>query len=108
MSEAKHTPGPWEAVTECPGRCCWHIQPVGNERGGFGYINGPEMSEADARLVASAPDLLNLAFEFEAFAEAAMNDASEEGDETSRVTWERRMLNARAAIARATGKAGAA
>lgn len=48
----EHTKEPWEAVTDCPGKCCWHIQPVGHEnRGPWDRINSPEMSEADARRI---------------------------------------------------------
>ena len=60
MTKIGITRGQWEAVTPCPGECCWHIQPVGNEDGSFGYINGPEMCEADAKLCAAAPDLLGI------------------------------------------------
>lgn len=48
MSE--HTKEPWEAVTDCPGKCCWDIQPVGGNAP-WDRINGPEMSEADARRI---------------------------------------------------------
>ncbi len=48
-----HTPEPWEAVTPCPGQCCWLLQQVRNEHGMFGRISYPEMSEEDAnRIVA--------------------------------------------------------
>lgn len=69
------TPGPWEAITPCPGECCWHIQPVGNEQGPFGYINGPEMSEADAKLCAIAPELLVIVSEILAWWEDSAVDA---------------------------------
>lgn len=48
----QHTPEPWEVVTDCPGECCWHIQPVEHpNRGPWDRINSPEMSEADARRI---------------------------------------------------------
>lgn len=56
-------------------------------------------------LVEAAQDLLDLAHEFEAFAEAAMNDADEEGDALGVVVWAERLRNARAAIAKAAGDA---
>lgn len=48
---AQHTPEPWEAVTPCPGECCWHLQSVNNDMGPWGHINNPEMREADARRI---------------------------------------------------------
>jgi hypothetical protein len=56
------------------------------------------MRPADARLMAAAPALLNLAFEMEAFSEAAMTDAAEAGEETDRQLWETRMNHCREAI----------
>jgi hypothetical protein len=56
------------------------------------------MRPADARLMAAAPALLNLAFEMEAFSEAAMMDAAEAGEETDRQLWETRMNHCREAI----------
>lgn len=112
MSVVLHTPGPWNVGPYfdnegSPELIIEHQTPHGNMVVAVA-LPGIVGQHANGVLIAAAPDLLSLAFEFEAFAEAAMNDASEEGDETSRITWERRMLNARAAIARATGKAGAA
>lgn len=46
----KHTPEPWEAISPCPGECCWHIQPVGATEW-HEQINQPEMSEADAKRI---------------------------------------------------------
>lgn len=60
MADKKHTPEPWEAVTPCPGECCWHIQQVGNESE-WDMINNPEMSRADAhRIVACVNACLNI------------------------------------------------
>jgi len=47
-----HTKEPWEAVTDCPGECCWHLQYVGNDNP-MDRVNSPEMSEADARRIAA-------------------------------------------------------
>ncbi len=48
-------------------------------------------------------ELLALAKEFEAFSEAAMRDAHDDGDAMTEETWRTRLEHARAAIARATG-----
>jgi hypothetical protein len=49
-----HTPLPWVAVTPCPGECCWHIveaATVTAETTWEDWVNVPEMSEADAKLI---------------------------------------------------------
>lgn len=54
MSEAKHTPLPWAAVTPCSGECCWHVveaAKVTPETTWEDWVNVPEMSEADAKLI---------------------------------------------------------
>jgi hypothetical protein len=60
MSKEGHTPGPWEVD-----RHYWTIQrrlPEGADSGElievFGRLTGGENSEANARLIAAAPDLL--------------------------------------------------
>ena len=68
MSESKHTPGPW-GLTEHNGprditcrRKHWRVgQLVGGQRGVaivFGPEAGPNPTDANARLVAAAPQLL--------------------------------------------------
>lgn len=60
MGETKHTPGPWKAVEEYNG---WAIEgptPAGHMSD---YIaseinKGRDMGEADAKLIAAAPELL--------------------------------------------------
>lgn len=48
----EHTKEPWKAVTDCPGKCCWHIEPVNVEfPRWFDRINLPEISESDARRI---------------------------------------------------------
>lgn len=69
MSEAKHTPGPWEFCLHDP-----HSQWFGNIIGVYGVVDGSknirtitcqtkygtlDECEANARLIASAPDLLD-------------------------------------------------
>lgn len=60
MTQSKHTPGPWKAVPEGSGS--WTIYPVDGPRDGivtsFGQYRDRENKEADARLIAAAPDLL--------------------------------------------------
>jgi hypothetical protein len=60
MSKEGHTPGPWEVD-----RHYWTIQrrlPEGADSGElievFGRLTGGENSEANARLIAAAPDML--------------------------------------------------
>lgn len=50
----KHTPGPWEAREHSDGSH-WFVD---WEQGGEGYTLVDGLSEADARLIAAAPDLL--------------------------------------------------
>lgn len=105
---ALHTPGPWSyddrsgdagglVVWAANGdrfaRVCWY----GDQS------ETPWATEANARLIATAPRLLDLALEMEAFSEAAMNDAIEAGDEQDRVVWAERRERCRSTIASATG-----
>lgn len=74
MSEANHTPGPWEIVEETDPKVIskWHIA-IGQRKIGFfpykyhyadaektcgGYVTDAEM-HANARLIAAAPELLS-------------------------------------------------
>lgn len=56
-------------------------------------------------LIDAAPDLLALAYEMEAFSEAAMKDAIDAGDAMDVETWRERRAHCLAAIAKATGSA---
>lgn len=48
----KHTPGPWDYVE---GKTLYHVE----RKGGQGAVcSVPKSREADARLIAAAPDLL--------------------------------------------------
>lgn len=53
----QHTPGPWELIS-ASGRCPWPAV-IRGETGGF-LVHGisKQLCEADARLIASAPELL--------------------------------------------------
>jgi hypothetical protein len=51
---SKHTPGPWEAQEYASPRGRWYVRQVG----GLKTINYPLSNEANARLIAAAPELL--------------------------------------------------
>lgn len=94
MSQAKHTPGPWKVVSQAVTQEVevFEIAEVSHLRiicdgpgDGFSKAGTPE---ADARLIAAAPDLL-----------AALIDVVGD-DETLQNPWR---VAARAAIAKATG-----
>lgn len=66
MSESKHTPGPWTAIRNY---AFWEVQPVNGGEEGIPFCVGdvcasepgdPDSGrqEANARLIAAAPDLL--------------------------------------------------
>lgn len=63
MSESKHTPGPWSYAPAVPGaQRCFYIagnQDANNREVDIGTVQGGYYScEANARLIAAAPDLL--------------------------------------------------
>lgn len=84
-----HTTGPWKATTSDGGY--WWIERAEGHRAIGCLISWPE-SEANARLIAAAPDLL--------FALGALLDLHEGGGETTSPT----CAIARAAIAKAEGR----
>lgn len=105
MSNAQHTPGPWQARSEYEP---WLI--IGNVDGeilhdgpSFSYteicevIGGDDAREAlaNARLIAAAPDLLALAIQYRDDLKRPPN-----GDSV-----ERRLAAVEAGVARATGEA---
>lgn len=61
MAEVKHTPGPWEANFSFPGRDgigdVWQIDADGHAVCTTQFCYAPN-TEANARLIAAAPDLL--------------------------------------------------
>ena len=87
----KHTPGPWEVqyntVIEC-----WDIGKAGEERLA-GLLASVLSSNADARLIAAAPELL------EALKNLYTATPDNEGGELGRAC-----MKARAAIAKAEGR----
>ncbi len=90
MSEAKHTPGPWQWTQ--------HFDPtISIYRDGFGqiarlYDSSAGTGKANARLIAAAPDLLAALIEI-----VSADDAHE--------LTQKHIESARAAIAKATGGA---
>ena len=105
MTETKHTPGPWEAVITVCG--FWNVREPGGISGGRGVATIgfqkidrswviDDVDEANARLIAAAPELL-----------AALVDCIPDLERfvsTQGPGPDRRLEVARAAIARATGK----
>lgn len=96
---AKHTPGPWSFIAS-PN--CWSVLQVGSSgrwviAGGTAWAIPGRQSEAEAnaRLIAAAPDLLEW-LRWALSAMAARNPAWTEGDN---------FIAASAAIAKATGEA---
>jgi len=94
---AAHTPGPWTAEQRTP-KAAYNSEPywrVSTAGGSCMYVGcGDVEDEADARLIAAAPDLL-AALQALCVLEADGMQAAESAIES----WER----ARAAIAKATG-----
>jgi hypothetical protein len=106
--KAKYTPGPWEA--ENNGQF-WEIVPKNRVsaqpyRIGDVCASDPEnpnsgIQEANARLIAAAPELLEALLELdEAYCRAGTNLTRSERAEDRR-----RLMKARAAVAKATGEA---
>ena len=96
MSAAKHTPGPWRIATEPSGIRARHIKAdsyltVCSFLTSVSRNCGPDEINANARLIAAAPDLLALLVELVDI-EGPMPGTSAWGDK------------ARAAIAKATGE----
>jgi hypothetical protein len=86
---SKHTPGPWEARWSERGQY-WFID---HEQGGEGYtLTKLNCEEANARLIAAAPELLELARQIVLAAE------QDEGEIPSDI-----VAGAKAAIAKAGG-----
>ena len=99
----KHTPGPWRVKHRHI-----HAEHDSDEMGGLGWeltgppkpIRGDFARAADARLIASAPDLLTALTEME----AAVN-ASVSGTRTIDVpTWTRLLAQAQTAMQKARGE----
>ena len=108
MSEQRHTPGPWRMGTPGPNGC----YTVGTERGLMTAmvahsINEPdqaEQAEADARLIAAAPELLQMlsALECDINTMAYCYDRKPENFWRAMAVAKENAIHARAAIAKAT------
>lgn len=94
MENAKHTPGPWKADIAAPFmiRDCFR-RPVAE----CAIYLGPDIEEANARLIAAAPELLAALCEMLGAADVDCLD------DNSNV-WRSAMIDARAAIAKAKGE----
>jgi hypothetical protein len=111
MSNTKHTPGPWFVDVDPRRGMSWNRQVMSDESHAVCFMAHsagmrPEEDAANASLIAAAPELLALAYEMKAFAEAAMQDAEDEGDALGIETWSTRVRNASAVITKATGQEG--
>lgn len=105
MSEAKHTPGPWSYAPAVPGaQRCFYIagnQDANNREVDIGTVEGGYYScEANARLIAAAPDLLEALIDTLDFLERHSNRWDGVNGKHPQVV----VTAARAAIAKAEGK----
>ena len=95
MSAPRHTPGPWQIVDDVPSSAIGYRAILDAE--GFIVANPSPMGDANARLIAAAPELL-----------AALQDmagAYQRHFDVMPVAWQTYDDIARAAIAKATGGA---
>lgn len=91
----QHTPGPWEAVGKRPDKCCGYSIFSGNQLVAFvGDTDWETPVDANARLIAASPDLLDACQALIAYCDKnpPMGDS----------LWSVRQI--RAAIAKATGE----
>jgi hypothetical protein len=101
-----HTPGPWEVCSDGAG---WYIEAMPEREHSLAHISSPEWqespdtsideAEANARLIASAPELLEACKMIVEYDE----DVEESGGEFLRL-YIKALNAARAAIAKATGE----
>lgn len=117
MVESKHTPGPWlveyplgpeilciVANADAPAYEWTHIAQLSTECDDDTDPT-PEQAQANARLLASAPDLLRIAKRLDAFWSEEWPEGPEDSDAAIRLTDETLSIwrEFRAAIAKATG-----
>ena len=99
--DAKHTPGPWMAGIRLTGGQL-PIEQETNASMHVAMVNGRAgEQEANACLIAAAPELLEALQECEAMLDKAYDRAPAMG--TAQREYEKTMRTARAAIAKATG-----
>lgn len=99
-AHGKHTPGPWVVwYSDWPGvvgvECA-----SGETIADCSHSNAPDLSEANARLIAAAPDMLEALITALPYIESAEEDEAYKPGVVAKVT-----AQARAAIAHATGAA---
>lgn len=77
MVDFKHTPGPWVFYADLPSaEPDWHIVTTANKMRVLANVHiepGNEMDEANARLIAAAPDLLSVALTLRDYISDAAN-----------------------------------
>lgn len=115
VMEAKHTPAPWSAKADpYPDGVPYYRFTAGNS--GYGDTDGgfsftAIISDADAALIAAAPDLLALLAEaiseWDEFSDEKLQTAIDQHNTRLPLHRFKLALAARAAIARATGKSSA-
>lgn len=96
MSEIKHTPGPWSVSFECVDPE-WAIVAT---RGGvvIANVNADHLQDANARLIAAAPDLLEAVAGLIRLSEAIRHSVGLGKNQLERIE------RAKAAIAKAEGR----
>lgn len=106
MSETKHTPGPWTAscflVTASNGREVTHTGLLGRRRSSHAEQSGGDEDEANAHLIAAAPDLLKALETYLAWEGAEVSPDRNHAACVAMLTAAESM--ARAAIAKAKGE----
>ena len=98
MSDVKHTPGPWFATKDSAYNAICHVGRAWNIGTYLALSNFGDV-DADARLIASAPDLLE--------ALNSLVTSLADNDDEGLIEHAPQMQAARAAIAKATGAARA-
>lgn len=101
----KHYPGPWRFERE--GKDSYSVRPgttgglVAHVTESILWYDAPQVTEANARLIAAAPDLLAELEDLVGLAEAAMRAANRDGSEYD---IEAELANARDLVKRAKGQ----
>lgn len=111
MTEQKHTPGPWHSVPSMPseGFNCWWLMAGSRNIATISGYQGDTECEANARLIAAAPDMLEALRECCTDLMIAADNARDAAKTNPR--WDgvdeklmERVNQGRAAIAKAEGK----
>jgi len=107
MENAKHTPGPWAVRNGCNVFADGDHVPLTNMAyiavtGGLSGADTIDRDAANARLIAAAPDLLDVAIQCRAVLVTALAETS---DDTARRVIQAKIALASAAIAKARGAA---